>query len=92
MQTFKFGGVTVLAVQLFNKIKKKKNLKKNMFRCISHMLCQNTIIFGKFVHFVCFLLLFFLLFFCLFFVINNNKFFYTTKYNKYNKTTKLISL
>ena len=31
MQHFKFGGVTVLAVQLFNKIKRKektKNLKK----------------------------------------------------------------
>ena len=31
MQTFKFGGVTVLAVQLFNKIKKKtKNMKKHV--------------------------------------------------------------
>ena len=28
MQNFKFGGVTVLAVQLFNKIKKKKEKKK----------------------------------------------------------------
>ena len=28
MQGFKFGGVTVLAVQLFNKIKKKKKKKK----------------------------------------------------------------
>ena len=28
MQNFKFGGVTVLAVQLFNKIKKKKKEKK----------------------------------------------------------------
>ena len=28
MQNFKFGGVTVLAVQLFNKIKKKKKKKK----------------------------------------------------------------
>ena len=28
MQNFKFGGLTVLAVQLFNKIKKKKNKKK----------------------------------------------------------------
>ena len=27
MQNFKFGGVTVLAVQLFNKIKKKKKTK-----------------------------------------------------------------
>ena len=28
MQNFKFGGVTLLAVQLFNKIKKKKKKKK----------------------------------------------------------------
>ena len=28
MQNFKFGGVTVLAVQLFNKIKRKKKKKK----------------------------------------------------------------
>ena len=28
MQNLKFGGVTVLAVQLFNKIKKKKKEKK----------------------------------------------------------------
>ena len=28
MQNLKFGGVTVLAVQLFNKIKKKKKKKK----------------------------------------------------------------
>ena len=54
MQHFKFGGVTVLAVQLLNKIKRKKekkNLKKKMFCCISYMLCQNTFIFGKFVLF-----------------------------------------
>ena len=33
MQNFKFGGVTVLAVQLFNKIRKKKktkNMKKHV--------------------------------------------------------------
>ena len=28
MQNFKFGGLTVLAVQLFNKIKQKKERKK----------------------------------------------------------------
>ena len=28
MQNFKFGGITVLAVQLFNKIKRKKKKKK----------------------------------------------------------------
>ena len=46
---------TVLAVQLFDKIKwKKKKMKKNlkkMFLCISHMLCQNTFIFGEFIIF-----------------------------------------
>ena len=30
MQNFKFGGLTVLAVQLFNKIKWKKKKKKKM--------------------------------------------------------------
>ena len=36
MQNFKFGGVTVLAVQLFNKIKRKKEKKsKNMKKHVS---------------------------------------------------------
>ena len=35
MQNFKFGGVTVLAVQLFNKIKKKKKKTKNMKKQVS---------------------------------------------------------
>ena len=38
MQNFKFGGVTVLAVQLFNKIwkkKKKKKTTKNMKKPVS---------------------------------------------------------
>ena len=37
MQNFKFGGVTVLAVQLFNKIKRKKEKKKtkNMKKQVS---------------------------------------------------------
>ena len=30
MQNFKFGGLTVLAVQLFNKSKKKKKKKEKM--------------------------------------------------------------
>ena len=30
MQNLKFGGATVLAVQLFNKIKRKKKKKKKM--------------------------------------------------------------
>ena len=54
---FKFGDVTVLAVQLFNKIKRKKKKKKtknmkNMFvHCISRMLCRNTYIFVEFIPF-----------------------------------------
>ena len=48
---FKFGGVMVLAVQLFNKIKRKekkrtKNLKKHV-SLNSQMLCRNTFIFGE---------------------------------------------
>ena len=38
MQNFKFGGVTVLAVQLFNKIKRKKEkerMTKNMKKKVS---------------------------------------------------------
>ena len=37
MQNLKFGGVTVLAVQLFNKIKqkKKKKMTKNMKKQVS---------------------------------------------------------
>ena len=42
---FKFGDNTILAVQLFKKIKlkekkekKKKKKTKNMFRCVSRML------------------------------------------------------
>ena len=31
IQNFKFGGVTVLAVQLFNKIKRKKKFEKLCF-------------------------------------------------------------
>ena len=52
MQNFNFGGVTVLAVQLFNKIKGKEKKKektmnmKNMFCCISLMLCRKTFFFG----------------------------------------------
>ena len=61
MQNFKFGGVTVLAVQFFNKIKrnktKKKKKRKNMFRCISQMLCRNTFIFVEFIPFCMFLIL-----------------------------------
>ena len=39
MQNFMFGGVTVLAVQLFNKIKwkKKRNLKKHVSLYFPHV-------------------------------------------------------
>ena len=57
MQNSKFGGVTVLAVQLFNKIKRKKKKTKNKkTTCfavnIFRMLCQNTFIFGEFILFL----------------------------------------
>ena len=55
MQNLKFGGVTVLAVQLFNKIKRKKEKKtKNMKKHVSLYftdLCQNIFIFGEFILF-----------------------------------------
>ena len=35
---FQIGGVTILAVQLFNKIKRKKKKTKNMFRCFLYVL------------------------------------------------------
>ena len=35
MQHFKFGGVTVLAVQLFNKIKRKEKKTKNLKKYVS---------------------------------------------------------
>ena len=41
MQNFKFGGVAVLAVQLLNKIKrKKKNLKKHVFLYFPHVMSK----------------------------------------------------
>ena len=62
MQNFKFGGVTVLAVQLFNKIKRKekekkkktKNMKKHVSLYFSLMLCRNTFIFREFILFCMF--------------------------------------
>ena len=43
-----FGGFTVLSVQLFNKIKLKKNMK-NRFCYIFRMLRRKTFIFGEFI-------------------------------------------
>ena len=58
MQNFKFGGVTVLAVQLFNKIKKKKkkkikNLKKHVSLYFPHV-SGNTFLFCEFILFCMF--------------------------------------
>ena len=56
MQNLKFGGVTVLAVQLFNKIKrnkKKKYMKKTGF-AVFPMLCRNTFFFSEFIIFCMF--------------------------------------
>ena len=53
MQNLKFGGVTVLAVQLFNKIKRKKKKKKkkntkNMKKHVS--LCFQDVM-SKYIYF-----------------------------------------
>ena len=49
MQNFKFGGVTVLAVQLFNKIKRKKKTK-NMKHVSLYF--TDIFIFGEFILFL----------------------------------------
>ena len=59
MQNFKFGGFTVLAVQLFNKIKwkkKKKNMKKQVSLYFPDVMLnfRNTFIFGEFIIFCMF--------------------------------------
>ena len=48
MQNFKFGGVTVLAVQLFNKIKKKKKKTNNMKK---HVSLYFTDVMSKYIYF-----------------------------------------
>ena len=50
MQKFKFGGVTVLAVQLFKKIKRKKKKKKtkNMKK---HVSLYFTDVMSKYIYF-----------------------------------------
>ena len=53
MRNFKFGGFTVLSVQLFDKIKRKKK-KKNMKKQVSLYfpdVMSNTFIFGEFILF-----------------------------------------
>ena len=56
MQNFKFGGVTVLAVQLFKRIKQKKEKKKtkNMKKQVSLYfpdVMSKDIFFGEFINF-----------------------------------------
>ena len=48
MQNFKFGGLTVLAVQLFNKIKKKKKKKKEKKKMTKNMKKQVLLYFQGF--------------------------------------------
>ena len=45
MQNFKFGGLTVLAVQLFNKIKRKKKKKKKKKKMTKNMKKQVSLYF-----------------------------------------------
>ena len=62
MQNFKFGGVTVLAVQLFNKIKKKKkkkekktkNMKKTSFSVFPGCYVEIHLFLLNLFFFVCF--------------------------------------
>ena len=55
MQNFKFGCVTVLAVQLFNKIKKKKKEKKKKKKKTKNMKKQVSLYFrgvmSKYIYF-----------------------------------------
>ena len=49
MQNFKFGGVTVLAVQLFNKIKQKKNKKNKKKKTTTKNMEKHTVFPGCYV-------------------------------------------
>ena len=51
MQNFKFGGVTVLAVQLFNKIKRKKEEKKKTKNMKKHVSLYFTDVMSKYIYF-----------------------------------------
>ena len=56
MQNFKFGGVTVLAVQLFNKIKRKektKNMKKTCFAVFPRCYVEINLFLVNLFFFVC---------------------------------------
>ena len=51
MQNLKFGGVTVLAVQLFNKIKWKKEKKKMIKNMKKHVSLYFTDVMSKYIYF-----------------------------------------
>ena len=51
MQNIKFGGVTVLAVQLFNKIKRKKKKKKKTKNMKKHVSLYFTDVMSKYIYF-----------------------------------------
>ena len=51
MQNFKFGGVTVLPVQLFNKIKKKKKKKKKTKNMKKHVSLYFQDVMLKYIYF-----------------------------------------
>ena len=55
MQNLKFGGLTVLAVQLFNKIKRKKKEKKKKKKMTKNMKKQVSLYFrgvmSKYIYF-----------------------------------------
>ena len=50
MQNFKFGGVTVLAVQLFNKIMRKKKKKTNNMK--KHVSLGFLDVMSKYIYFL----------------------------------------
>ena len=52
MQNFKFGGVTVLAVQLFNKIKRKKKKKKKTNNMKKHVSLYFQDVMLKYIYFL----------------------------------------
>ena len=51
MQNFKFGGVTVLAVELFNKIKWKKKKKKKTKNIKKHVSLYFPDVMSKYINF-----------------------------------------
>ena len=58
MQNFKFGGVTVLAVQLFNKIKRKKEKSKTTNNLKKHVSLYFPDVMLKYVYFLVYLVFF----------------------------------